>query len=242
MSVDGGILTGTEKRYAGPDSNSGPAGHEAADRYPARQVILDMALESLQNRYDRNTCRFEVSPRWIPGSLAQLSGEAIREVTPRGKVERFTEFDVIYEVRESRQKARIQLQIDMEQKMPVMRERMTAGTVITEEVIDIGWVPVSRDRGQLVADPAEIMGKTLRRTLAMGEPVRKADITTEYVIEAGDAVTLLLMNNGVRIDVMAVARQDGAVDDDIRLYSDETRRTYLGKVEGPGRVLWIRTL
>lgn len=212
------------------------------EQYPARQQILELAMKSLENRFDGDSHRFEVTPRWIPASLAGLPREAILEVVPKSTIERFTNFEVTYKAGNSRQQSQVQLQVEMEQLLPVMRDRMTAGTVITVDDIETGWISVTRDRGQLATHPSEIEGKTLRRTLAMGEPVRKADITTEYVIEAGEAVTLIFLNHGTRIDLTAVARQDGAMNDDIRLYSNETRRTYLGKVTGPGEVLWKRTL
>jgi len=72
--------------------------------------------------------------------------------------------------------------------------------------------------------------------------VRRADITTEYLVEAGESVTLVFINSGTRIDLSATARQSGALNEDIRLYSEETRRTYLGTVSGNGEVIWKRTL
>lgn len=223
-------------------NRSGSTSDEASERDRVRQVILEKARESLLNRYGSDAYRFDVSARWIPGSLVQVPGETILDVMPAGSVDRFTGFDVTYESGGRQRQAQIQLQVEMEQKIPVMGKRVAAGTVITDELINSGWVTVRNDRVHYVSDPAEITGKTLRRTLAMGEPVRKADITTEYLIEAGESVTLSMVKEGMRIDLRAVARQDGSLDDTIRLYSDETRRTYLGKVVNESKVIWQRTL
>jgi len=211
-------------------------------RYPAKQVILDQAREALMSTFDSDGHRFEVSPRWIPGSLARMPAESVEQVTPNGSVERYTGFDVTYTAGGRRRQAQVQLQVDIEQNVPVMRDRITGGTVITSDDMVMRWIPVPRDRGQLVTNLSEIEGKTVRRTLMSGEPIRKADITTEYLVEVGESVTLIMEQKGMRIDITAVARQDGALHEDIRLYSDETRRTYVGAIAGPGMVIWKRTL
>jgi len=83
---------------------------------------------------------------------------------------------------------------------------------------------------------------TLRRTLAMGEPVRRSDITTDYLVKAGDTVDVIFFDDGMQIILSATARQNGAENEDIRVYSEQTRRTYLATVRSPGEVEWKRTL
>ena len=212
------------------------------DRYPARTAIVELAMESLEERYDPERYRFEVTPRWIPGSLARMDRSVIREVVPDGNIERNTNFDVTYEANGRRRHVQVQLQLEIEKRIPVMADRVRAGQIITRDDWMLRWVPVSRNRGQLVTESAEMEGKTVRRTLARGEPVRNADLSTEYMVEAGDVVTLIFMRNGMRIDINAIARQNGALNETIRLYSDETRKTYMGNVNGSEEVHWVRTL
>lgn len=234
-----GILFGTMDLAAGEMPGET---RRDKDGQPALTEILKLAQESLESQNVQDSYRFGVSPRWVPGSLAAMPKDAIIDVVIQGSVERFTNFEVTYLSGSRRRQAQVQLQVDMEHLVPVVRERLDAGKEVRRDHLDQRWVPVPRDRGQLVTDPAEIEGKTIRRTLASGEPIRRADISTEYVVEAGDAVTLTFRNDGMSIELIVVARQNGSVEDDIRLYSDETRRTYLGTVTGPGSVDWKRTL
>src|SRR5690625_809245 len=62
-----------------------------------RQVILVMALEALEQRYDPEQFRFSLQARWIPGQLARMEPDQIRSVDPVGKIERFTKFEVSYQ-------------------------------------------------------------------------------------------------------------------------------------------------
>ncbi|MDG5766724.1 flagellar basal body P-ring formation chaperone FlgA [Balneolales bacterium ANBcel1] len=247
MSGTAGTAETADAMDRSVDSRSGAqvarnSENSTAGRYPAREKILELAGASLEAAHDPQNYRFDVTARWIPGSLAQLPAESIMAVVPDGAVERYTGFEVTYETDGRRRRAQVQLQVDIERWLPVMSERVSAGDVIGSENMTMRWVPVPRDRGQLVADPAAIEGMTVRRTLTQGEPVRQADISTEYIVETGETVTLILQRDGVRVDISAVARQNGSRDESIRLYSDETRRTYLGRVTGPGYVQWVRTL
>ncbi|MEX0680368.1 MAG: flagellar basal body P-ring formation chaperone FlgA [Balneolales bacterium] len=244
-STEQGLLENAEKLiYPKFTSASGISSIEEADsdRDEAVPVILKMARQALEEQFDHHNYRFEVNLRWIPGSLAKLPPKSIIDVKPQGSVERYTTFEVTYTPGSQRRRTEVQLQVDIEQWLPVIRERVLAGAVVQSDDIDMKWVPVSRDRGQLIIDAAEIEGNTLRRTMAPGEPVRTADITARYLIEAGDRVTLIFKEAGMRIEVAAVARQNGSENDEIRVYSNDTRRTYQAIVDRPGEVKWKRTL
>ena len=104
------------------------------------------------------------------------------------------------------------------------------------------WVSVPYDRGQLVESIEEIEGKTLRRSLSGGQPIRHADVSSSYLVEAGDTVELIYEQNGLRIVIEGEARQSGAQDEEITIYNKETRKRYVGKVSSPGVVIWKGTL
>src|SRR5690625_6687909 len=59
-----------------------------------RQVILEMALEALEQRYDPEQFRFSLQARWIPGQLARKEPDQIRSGDPAGWGEGCTPLDV----------------------------------------------------------------------------------------------------------------------------------------------------
>ncbi len=207
-----------------------------------REVIIRKALESINKSHDPEKYRFSVTPRWIPGSLEKVDAAKITSVEPEGNVERYTNFTVTYRDRGRTQTQNVQLMVETERMLPVANERIMSGDVLEETSLELRWVSVPYDRGQLVEQVDEIEGKTLRRTLSDGQPIRYADISSDYLVEAGDTVEMIYEQNGLRIVIEGEARQSGAQDDEITIYNKETRKRYLGKISSPGVVLWKGTL
>lgn len=222
----------------------GRSGHgaEHAAVSDTREEIVRKAEQTVEQLYDMNRYRFKISPRWIPGSLQKIAPTKILTVTPQGRIERYTNFEVTYRDRGKTQSAIVQMLVETERMLPVANRRVLSGEVLSTDSIDMRWVPVPYDRGQLVESVDEISGKTLRRSLKDGQPIRYADISSEYLIEAGDLVQVIYEQDGLRIELEGDARQAGAQDDEIIIYNKETRKRYLGKVSSPGVVLWKRTL
>lgn len=207
-----------------------------------RDVIVGKARSAIEEIYDMDRYRFTLTARWIPGSLQRIDPGQIRSVVPEGSVERFTNFKVSYMEKSNLKSAQVQLMVDTERKLPVANRRIANGEIIREDDMDLRWVSVPYDRGQLVEKVADVSGKTIRRTLSDGEPVRYADISSEYLVEAGDTIQLLFEQNGLRVVIESEARQSGAKDEIITIYSKETRKRYMGKVDGPGIAIWTGTL
>ena len=207
-----------------------------------REVIIRKALDAINRTHDSETHRFSVTPRWIPGSLEKLDASKITSVEPEGNVERYTNFKVTYRDRGRTQTANIQLLVETERLLPVASQRIMSGDKLEEASLDMRWVSVPYDRGQLVEQIDALKGKTIRRTLSDGQPIRHADISSDYLVETGDTVKMIYEQNGLRIVIEGEARQSGAQDDEITIYNKETRKRYLGKVSSPGVVLWKGTL
>ena len=206
------------------------------------EYISERALDELYERSEGGLYRFSVTPRWLPGSLTQASPEQILNLRLKSSIERYTVFEVAYLHRNRRQTVEIQLSVDIEREIPVASRRIMNGDVIEEGDFELRWISVPHDRGQLVSSENELIGKTIRRTLVPGQPVRHADVSSNLLIEAGDEVQLIFENNGIQIQISVEARQSGAQDEEISLYSHETRRRYQGVISGPGVAKWIRTI
>ncbi|MFO7846555.1 MAG: flagellar basal body P-ring formation chaperone FlgA [Balneolaceae bacterium] len=223
------------------DRQTGDIAVEGARTSDAKDTIVAKAEDALAALYDMEVYRFEITPRWIPGSLQKVPADAIIRVEPEGQVERYTNFEVRYTDGGSHQTASVQLMIETERKLPVAASRIMGGGVLEPGDLRTEWVALANNHGQLVENREYVKGKTLRRTLAAGQPIRYADITSEYIVEAGDRVRLIYEQNGLRIELEGEARQSGAQDEEITVYNKETRKRYSGKISSPGVVLWTKT-
>lgn len=207
-----------------------------------KKVIIEKAKEKLTKRYKEDSCRINLSPRWIPNSLLKKDPRDIISVELAGGIQQYTNFDVIYEAHNKKSTKQIQLITDIKTKVPVATQRLQTGEKITNKDFQYRWISLLEYKGELVKAEEDLIDKTIRRTLLAGQPVRQSFISTEYIIEAGDQVTLIVRRSGIQVQVTAEARENGAKGEEINLYSEETRRKYVGEVIKPGVILWKKTL
>nr|WP_240894603.1 flagellar basal body P-ring formation chaperone FlgA [Fodinibius halophilus] len=207
-----------------------------------KQIILKKAKEQLSQHFSGDIYRFEIKARWIPRRLLEAGSQSIIGVKLDGNVRRYTNFDVFYQGRQKKRSIQIQLAVDVEKKVPVVTRRLRSGSKITKQDLKKQWVSLSRNKDELIEDMDALVGKTLRRTLLSGQPVRRTFVSREYIVEAGDQVRVLIQKKGIRVQVAGEARENGAKGDKIRIYSKETRKKYVGEIVRPGLILWKNTL
>ncbi|SHG14010.1 flagella basal body P-ring formation protein FlgA [Fodinibius roseus] len=251
------LIAGTGGIPGGYATAAGP-GFPAGDGFPAyaagtilsgadkatdaKEVILKKARAKIARHFSSGDYRFEVTARWIPRNLMAREAENIVAVELKGQVQRYTDFDVVYRDRGRRDKASIQLAVDIEKKLPVVIRRISRGEEIREGDLEEQWVSLGRNKGDLMEEAGMISGNKLRRTLLSGQPVRRSYLVREYIIDAGDRVKLIIEKRGVRVQLMGEARENGAEGDIISIYSNETRKKYKGEVIRPGITKWKQTL
>ncbi len=206
-----------------------------------KQVIIEKAQESIESKYDSEEYRFTLSARWIPGSLLKTNSSNIKSVKLEGGVQRYTNFEVLYQEGSRLEQVQVQLKVDTEQKLPVLNHRMVRGETIEAEDLDQRWVSVDMGREQLVNEDYMLIGKTIRRTLNAGHPIEYDIISSPYLVEAGDEVDLVFNEFGIQIVLRCESRKSGSIDEEIQIYCKETRKKYLGKITGPGVAQWQKT-
>ena len=205
-------------------------------------IVIDEAHKILSKHFEDEQYRYTLSLRWMPGSLVQKNEGDIVSVELAGEVDRYTNFEVKYRHLGRIDKAEVQIIVDLEKKVPVASKRIMYGETKDSESIHFGWVSISANNENLVDSKNLLIGKTLRKSLAAGQPIRYADIATEIVISAGDEVKLLYEENGILISITVQSRQDGETDELITFYSEKTRTRYLGRVINQGVAKWEKTL
>lgn len=204
-------------------------------------VIVDMATEAIQDKYNRQEFRFQISPRWIPGSLREISPENIQSVQLKGPVQKYTHFEVVYRDQDGPGKTEVQLKVEAEQKVPVTAHRKLSGEVLETEDLDWKWITVNLSRDKPITDLKELEGKTLRRTVNAGQYLSDDFISAGLLVEAGDKLGLTYRENGLQIVMRCEARQNGTQGEEIKIYCKETRNKYLGRITGPGEAEWLKT-
>ncbi len=120
--------------------------------------------------------------------------------------------------------------------VPVPRQALARGTILTAELLEEAWLPVSRLREDTVLSGEDLIGRELRRSLRRGQPVRRGQVRWPRLVERGDVVTLVFDRPGLLLTALGRALEAGSRGQIIRLVNLDSERPLRGRVTGPRRV------
>ena len=120
--------------------------------------------------------------------------------------------------------------------VPVLAQRIRPGAVIT--IDDLAWSTMPDDRRLTgaVLDAAELVGMTLRRSIAPGNPIPFNELRQPVVVSRGSGVAMVFRQGPLVLTTRGRALEDGAVGDLIRVLNVDSNRTVDTVVTGPETV------
>ncbi len=89
----------------------------------------------------------------------------------------------------------------------------------------------------VLEDPEQARGLVLRRRVRAGEPVLARQVARPAAVEAGQPVRALFRRGAVTLELDTVARTRGDVGALVRVVGIDGKRTVVGRVVAPGRVV-----
>ncbi len=120
--------------------------------------------------------------------------------------------------------------------VPVLKRRIQSGEVISEDDIDWDKQPLSRLRKNTVTDIHALIGKSPRRVISQGRPIRTDEIASPATINKGTRVTLFYKSRNIEIKTFGEALDSGAMGDVIRVRNTASKVVVQGKVESSDSV------
>lgn len=110
--------------------------------------------------------------------------------------------------------------------------------VVKDEVINADMVSwISSDAAiapDTILDASDLIGKSAKRNLRAGAPVRSADIGPTMAVRRGQPVTLIHEAGGLKISLRGRALTDGTIGGSIRAVNIGSNRTLEAIVESQG--------
>ena len=102
--------------------------------------------------------------------------------------------------------------------VPVLSQPIERGHVVREE--DLSWirVPINRLGAQMISDPSELVGKSAKRPLRSGQPLRLSDLRRPIAINKGALVTMTFNVPGMQLTDTGRATEQGAIGDTIAVF------------------------
>ena len=120
--------------------------------------------------------------------------------------------------------------------VPVLNRRMMPSEVI--RATDLTWVKMRS--GAMLANHAtlleDVLGRTPKRPLLGGQPIRQADVGPFTLVQRNESVTMTIRTTSMTLTVQGKALDDGVEGQTIRVQNPKSNRTVEGRVTAPGEV------
>ena len=120
--------------------------------------------------------------------------------------------------------------------MPVLKDSVKAGDVITEDMIGYVDVPESRLRKDEIEEAEKLVGKAAKRNLPASRPIRESDLKTETMVKKGETVRMIYHADKLDIRTLGEALSEGGVGDNIRVRNQESKLIVQAVVKAKGEV------
>jgi len=109
------------------------------------------------------------------------------------------------------------------------------GELLNNDNIELRYQDVSRVKNPIYSI-AEIVGKRLKRSVRLGEPLQKNQVEFPPVIKRGERVVIQAKSQGFMLTAAGEAKQDGRAGEAIRVLNSNSRKEILCQVVAPGLV------
>jgi flagella basal body P-ring formation protein FlgA len=121
-------------------------------------------------------------------------------------------------------------------EVPVLNRRVPKGETITMDDIDWIRLAATKVRRNIIVDEARLLGKTPRRGLRAGQPIRNGDVRAPIVVAKGSLVTMILKTRNMVLTSKGRAIENGALGDTVRILNTQSKSVVEGVVAGANRV------
>lgn len=110
---------------------------------------------------------------------------------------------------------------------PVARRLLQSNEALSQNDFEFRKVDVSFARDG-VPTGDELIGKTLSRTISIGQPIFAGDLKKEVAARRGQMVKILVGGEAFEIATSGVAEEGGSIGEVIRVKSDDTKKMLSG--------------
>ncbi len=121
--------------------------------------------------------------------------------------------------------------------IPVAARLLPRGERIAAQDITVKQVRASTIQGDIVTDPAALIGLAPRRALSAGMPILATELGQPILVRRGRPVTMTFTRNNMTLTATGRALDDGSLGDLVQVRNTKTLRTIDATVTGADRVV-----
>ncbi len=108
-------------------------------------------------------------------------------------------------------------------EVPTMRRRIRAREVIRES--DLEWIKMRSEKvnRNVVVEAEDLIGKTPRRGLRPGQPIRSGDVRKPIIVAKGSYVTIVLKTGNMVLTSKGRAVENGSLNEAVRVMNTKSK-------------------
>lgn len=227
------------------------AARAATTDFSDMQAELAYALEDagMPTPLEIEEFALSVKGHAVPLSLQEVQEKtewqsfSIEEVTVNAMENRFIATILAYENAQGKgegERAVVRGKVQRMAEVPVLRESMNGGEVISYHDIDWITLPERRVRGAIVMNLDELVGMSVRRRILSGKPVKASEIEAPLMVKKGEALSIVYKTGAMELRTLAVAEQNGRKGEMISVRNPSSRKIVQAVVKDVG-VAYVRS-
>lgn len=189
-------------------------------------------------------CEVSVTPKWIPNIIHGLEPHQITNIRFKqvGLPKGYQTASVFYQENDEDHSRDVQIHIQIKKPLPVATRRIERNEMISNDDLMERMTDITRLQRMPIDSKEEVLSQSAAGIIKKGNVFYNSNLQRKPVIKAGDLVEMIYAEGGVEVALNCDAREDKAKGENIRVYSEKTRKTYVGKVLNAEKVLWEKTL
>ena len=203
-----------------------------------RREIADHILAALVDKGVDADMQVELSNRMLRIHIPSDSTTtvAVEDVTYEPRTRRFIAIVAAPADDPAARRIRVTGRVHRVVDVPILTRRVLAGEVIRER--DVKWIRMRSDRLQrdTIQDPGGLIGKSPRRGLRAGVPVRVSDVRLPVLVPRRSLVTIVYRVRSMTLTTQGRALEDGGAGDTVRVANTQSNTVVQAVVTGVNRV------
>lgn len=129
----------------------------------------------------------------------------------------------------------VRVELEALAEIAVSTASLRRGQLLTRDDIELRYQDVSNVKRPIFA-VADVVGKRLKRSVRLGDPLQEHQIEFPPLIKRGQRVVIEAKRGGLMLTAAGEARQDGRPGEAIRVMNSGSRKEVLCQVVAPGLV------
>jgi flagella basal body P-ring formation protein FlgA len=129
----------------------------------------------------------------------------------------------------------IRVELEALAEVAVCTESLRRGTVLDDSYVELRYQDITRLKNPVFALD-DVIGKRLKRSVRLGEPLQRKQVEFPPIIKRGERVVIQAQRNGLILTAAGEAKQDGCAGEDIRVINSTSHKEIICQVVEHGLV------